>query len=197
MKPMDTRQNSIFLNCQTRPVIFLLGLAGFFSLPAAAQVSSRKAQIQTVAKQEGEVFVVTEVWKESQQKNCRLEDLFTNTVGFPSDSLAVGFNNFTEAFCEVTTLETKLRYSVRLRDIDPAKVLLGQRNYNLNGKKLLEGQQTWYEIQINTLNAKPLVVEQDLREPRTRRISQFRIIFKTQAGAKRVQTALRELLQKP
>ena len=143
------------------------------------------------------MFVATEVWKAEQQKNCRLEDLFTNTVSFPSDSLVVSFNNFTEAFCEITTLETKLLYRVRLKDIDPAKVLLGQRNYNLNGKKLLEGQQTWHEIQINALNAKPLVVEQDLREPRTRRISQFRIIFRTQAGAKRAQTALRELLKKP
>lgn len=187
----------MFSKVQTRPVVFLFALAaGLCAMPAVAQAPGWKTQLQTVARQEGEVFVATEVWKTEQQKNCRLEDLFSNAVRFSADSLAVEFGNYTESFCELTTLETKLLYRVRLRDIDPAKVLLGQRNYNLNGKKLLEGQQTWYEVQINTLNAKPLVAETDLREPNTRRISQFRIIFKTQAGAKRAQTALRELLKK-
>jgi len=193
---MNTRKNSMLGKGKTRRAGFLFGLAcTFLALPAWAQTVSPKMQIQALAKQEGEVFVATEVWNGAQQKDCRLEDLFTNTVLFAGDSMEVSFNNYTEAFCEVTTLETKLLYQVRLRDLDPAKVLLGQRNYNLNGKKLLEGQQTWYEVQLNTLNAKPLATERDLRDLHTRRLSQFRIIFKTQAGAKRAQTALRELLK--
>lgn len=173
---------------------FLLWISGGW-YATVAQPSPPRTQLQTLARQEGEVFVATEVWNEAQQKDCLLEDLFTNTVAFTTDSLLVHFTNYTEAFCEVTQLETKLVYQVGLRDIDPATVRLAQRNYNLNGKQLLEGQKTWYEVQLNTRQGKPLVTERDLKEPRIRMLSQFRIIFKTQEGAKHAQAALRTLLK--
>jgi len=170
--------------------VFLWVGIGF---PAFSQPSHPRSQLQTLAKQEGEIFIVVEYPHAEQQKNCRLEDLFTNTIAFSKDTLLVDFNNYTESFCEVTKLETRLLYQVRLSDLDPAKLILMQRVYNLKDKKLLEGSATWYEVQLNTREAKPLVTEKSVIENQTRRISQFRLLFKTQEGAKRAQAALREL----
>ena len=158
-----------------------------------AQTPNDRAELQQLAKQNGEVFIAVEYPHAEQAKNCRLEDVFTNTVSFAKDSLTVDFDNYTESFCEATKLETHLLYRVRLSDLDPTKTVLVQRKYNLKTNKLLEGEPVWYEVQANTVGGKPLAKEQNLLEPQTRLVNQFRIIFKTQESAKRALTLLRRL----
>jgi hypothetical protein len=172
---------------------FSLFLALVPSVSVIGQSANYRTQLQTIAKKEGEIFIALEYTHPEQQKKCRMEDLFTNTLAFGKDSLLVSFNNYTESFCEATKLETDLVYAVRLKDIDPAKIILMQRNYNLKNNTLLEGPASWYELQINTKAAAPLVSEYSRLVNERSKTNQFRIIFKTQDGAKRALTALREL----
>lgn len=172
-------------------VLILLGCIPFFC--ATAQSTNYRAQLQAIAKQEGEVFVALEYMHPEQHKKCRMEDLFTNTISFRKDSLVVEFDNYTESFCEATKLETQLTYHVRLYDIDPTKIVLMQRKYNLKNNTLLEGKTSWYELQINTKAAAPLVKEFSHKESERKKINQFRLIFQTQEGAKHALNALREL----
>ncbi len=176
------------------PRFLLLAFLGCLGLSSATgQSPNSRVQLQNLAKQEGEVFIALEYMHPERQKKCRMEDLFTNTLAFRKDSLIVDFDNYTESFCEATKLETQLTYHVRLHDIDPAKIILMQRKYNLKNNTLLEGPTSWYELQINTKAAAPLVKEYSHLETAHKAINQFRIIFKTQDAAKRALTALREL----
>ncbi len=173
--------------------LFLLWTVATAVPPSVAQSPNYRTQLQTIAKQEGEVFIALEYLHPEQQKKCRMEDLFTNTVSFTKDTLVVEFDNYTESFCEVLKLETQLTYLVRPRDIDPTKIILMQRKYNMKANTLLEGSASWYELQINTKAARMVAWEKSTIEDKTQKVSQFRIIFKTQDGARRALTALREL----
>ncbi|MDJ1498182.1 hypothetical protein QNI19_34890 [Cytophagaceae bacterium DM2B3-1] len=170
-----------------------LASALFICITLVAQSTNYKNQLQTVAKQEGEIFIALEYMHPERNKPCRMEDLFTNTIAFNRDTLVVDFDNYTESFCEAINLETQLTYHIKLRDIDPSKIILMQRKYNLKNNKLLEGPLSWYELQINTKGQLPVVKEQSHKESQLRRINQFRIIFKTQEGAKKALAALKEL----
>jgi len=159
------------------------------------QQSNQRIQLQNITKQNGEVFIALTYLHPEQKKECRMEDLFTNTVSFIKDSLIVDYNNYTESFCEAIKLETHLLYRIRLKDLDPTQVILMQRKYNLKGNKLLEGQSAWFEVQLNTVAAKPLITERNLLEHQMHRINQLRLIFKTQESARRAQATLQELIK--
>jgi hypothetical protein len=165
-------------------------------LPAApAQTGTGPAaQLENLVRKEGEIYVAVEKYEPEKGKNCRVEDVFTNSLLVRGDSLTVPYANHTESFCEAFVLNSQFVYQVSLRDVDPAKLVLAQRKYNYGTAKLLEGQSTWFEVHLAAREGKPLVRRRDVINGQTDAAATLRIIFQTKEGAAKALALLREMV---
>ncbi len=173
---------------------------GFLFLVAFLSVQAQRSttliqQLEDIVKQEGEIYLAIERYEPQKEKNCRIEDVFTNTLLVSRDSLTVPYTNYTESFCEAFVLRSQFLYRVYLQDIDPVKLVLAQRKYNHGTAKLLEGQASWFEILIATKQDQPLIKRQDIINREMDNVSSMRIIFKTKEGATKALAVLRQIVQ--
>jgi hypothetical protein len=166
------------------------------TLPAArAQTGASPAiQLENLVRKEGEIYVAVERYEPEKGKNCRVEDVFTNSLLVKGDTLTVPYANHTESFCEAFVLNSQFVYQVSLRDVDPAKLVLAQRTYNYGTAKLLEGQPTWFEVHLAAREGKSLVQRRDVINKQSDATANLRIIFRTKEGAAKALTLLRELV---
>jgi hypothetical protein len=151
-------------------------------------------QLENLVRKEGEIYVAVERYEPEKSKNCRVEDVFTNSLLVRGDSLTVPYANHTESFCEAFVLNSQFVYQVSLRDVDPAKLVLAQRKYNYGTAKLLEGQSTWFEVHLAAREGKPLVQRRDVINKQADAAATLRIIFQTKEGATKALALLRELV---
>lgn len=152
------------------------------------------AQLEALVRKEGEIYVAVERYEAAKEKNCRIEDVFTNSVLVKGDSLTVPYANHTESFCEAFVLNSQFVYQVSLGDIDPAKLVLAQRKYNYGAAKLLEGQPEWFEVHLAAREGKSLVKRRDVINREADTATTLRILFKTKESAAKGLALLRELV---
>jgi hypothetical protein len=152
------------------------------------------AQLENLVRKEGEIYVAVERYEPEKGKNCRVEDVFTNRLLAKGDSLTVPYANHTESFCEAFVLNSQFVYQVRLRDVDPARLVLAQRTYNYGTATLLEGQPAWFEVHLATREGKPRVQRRDVINQQADAASSLRILFQTKEGATKALALLRELV---
>ncbi len=168
--------------------------AGIVPAALAQTGTSPAAQLENLVRKEGEIYVAVERYEPGKGKNCRVEDVFTNSLLVRGDSLTVPYANHTESFCEAFVLNSQFVYQVSLRDVDPAKLVLAQRKYNYGTAKLLEGQPAWFEVHLATREGKPLVQRRDVINRQADAAASLRIIFQTKEGATKALALLRELV---
>ncbi len=168
--------------------------AGVAPVALAQTGTSPAARLENLVRKEGEIYVAVEKYEPEKGKNCRVEDVFTNSLLVRGDSLTVPYANHTESFCEAFVLNSQFVYQVSLRDLDPAKLGLAQRKYNYGTAKLLEGQPTWFEVHLAAREGKPLVRRRDVINKQADDTATLRIIFQTKEGAAKALALLRELV---
>jgi hypothetical protein len=168
--------------------------AGIVPATLAQTGTSPAAQLENLVRKEGEIYVAVERYEPEKGKNCRVEDVFTNSLLVRADSLTVPYANHTESFCEAFVLNSQFVYQVSLRDVDPAKLVLAQRKYNYGTAKLLEGQPAWFEVHLAAREGKPLVQRRDVINRQADAAASLRILFQTKEGATKALTLLRELV---
>jgi hypothetical protein len=168
--------------------------AGIVPAALAQTGTSPAAQLENLVRKEGEIYVAVERYEPGKGKNCRVEDVFTNSLLVKGDSLTVPYANHTESFCEAFVLNSQFVYRVNLRDVDPAKLVLAQRKYNYGTAKLLEGQPAWFEVHLATRWGKPLVQRRDVINGQAETTASLRILFQTKEGATKALALLREMV---
>lgn len=151
-------------------------------------------EIKDIVKKEGEIFVSVDQYNKQLERTCTLEDYFTNQIAFSHDSAKVNYLNYTESFCQPTTLRSQFTYQFRLKDIDPTSLKLVQKKYDLKGGKLTDGQDNWFEVQFKMLQGKPLIQMRDTGARTNENIATMRLVFKTQESARNTLTHLRKIL---
>ncbi len=177
-------------------LLFIICLlwAGMETVAFAQTKPNPAAQLEALVQKEGEIYVAVERYEAAKEKNCRIEDVFTNSVLVKGDSLTVPYANHTESFCEAFVLNSQFLYQVSLSDVDPTKLALGQRKYNYGTAKLLEGQPEWFEIHLVAREGKALVKRRDVINREADTANTLRIIFRTKEGASKGLALLRELV---
>jgi hypothetical protein len=168
--------------------------AGMTTAVVAQTKLDPAAQLEALVRKEGEIYVAVERYESAKEKNCRIEDVFTNSVLVKGDSLTVPYVNHTESFCEAFVLNSQFVYQLSFRDIDPAKLVLAQRKYNYGTAKLLEGQPEWFEVHLAAREGKPLVKRRDVINRESDTANTLRILFRTKEGASKGLALLRELV---
>ncbi len=171
----------------------LLGIAGFS--PAEAQSKEQKLlSLSQLVKKEGEVFVAVDKYYDNLERTCTVEDYFNNQLTFQGDVATIQFLNHTESPCERTFLRTEADFAFNLNDLDPARLMLVQKKYNLGKGKLSDGQDSWFEIHFFTQKDQPLITRKDKTSSEAEQVSTVRVMFKSQEGAKQAMATLRSVL---
>jgi hypothetical protein len=155
--------------------------------------NSRQA-LESLVKKTGEIFVSVDAFQEQHNKICTIENVFSNGIAIKGDTVKINYLNYTESFCEAFVLQSKMIYTFSLKDLEPAKLLLTQRNYNVGKGKLTDGQAIWYEIHLFTRQQKPLIAMRDLDTRKTEHVSEMRLLFKTKEAAQKGLVHLRSLV---
>ena len=178
------------------PLFFTTCLLWAGIVPAAlAQTGTGPvAQLENLVRKEGEIYVAVEKYEPEKGKNCRVEDVFTNSLLIKGDTLTVPYANYTESFCEAFVLNSQFVYRVSLRDLDPTRLVLAQRKYNYGSAKLLEGQPAWFEVHLAAREGKPLVHRRDVINKQSETAATLRILFQTKEGATKALALLREMV---
>jgi hypothetical protein len=163
--------------------------------PALAQSQpDPRRELEELVRKNGEIYVATERFEPAKGKDCRVEDVFTNSLLAKGDSLTIIYANHTESFCEAFVLNSQFVYTLNLCDADPAKIVLAQRTYKYDKAKLLEGQPSWFEVHLSARGGKQLISRRDVINRQTETASTLRILFTSKVAASRGLALLRELV---
>ncbi|MBC7922524.1 MAG: hypothetical protein H7Z75_15700 [Ferruginibacter sp.] len=173
--------------------------AGVLVLATAhsAQSQSREQQLTTIAqlvKEEGEVFVAIDQFNVRLNRTCTLEDYFSNQITFGRDSATIRFLNHTESACETTQLHSEADFRFSLQDVDPVRLVLVKKKYDLGKRKLSDGQDSWFEIHFFTRQNRALISRKDVASGEKELSNTVRLLFKSGDGARKTLSALREVL---
>lgn len=179
---------------QTLFFYLILLCAAVFSPASGQPKPDPRRELEELVRKHGEVYVAVEKFEPAKGKDCRVEDVFTNSLKVSGDSLTVIYANHTESFCEAFVLNSQFVYALNLLNADPSKIVLARRTYNYGTAKLLEGQPSWFEVHLSARDGKSLISRRDVINKESDTVSTLRILFTSKETASRGQALLRGLV---